>query len=128
MRSPSILKKLGLLPFSKKVRSSSISKKNWGRLPFSKKIEVVFHLYSSWVEIRLHTKNQPPRLPWTAQIVIIPGVVCWCGGVVCGLPMFTPLVECTSLGPTIKVWQNNHFIRYASQFTYGNVRHPYFCQ
>jgi hypothetical protein len=27
----------------------------------------------------LHTENQPPRLPGTALIVMIPGVVVWCG-------------------------------------------------
>jgi hypothetical protein len=32
---------------------------------------------SSWVKIRLHTKNQLPRLSRTALIVIIPGVVVW---------------------------------------------------
>jgi hypothetical protein len=40
-----------------------------------KKIEVVTHISSSWDRIRLHTKNQLPRLPRTARIVIIPGVV-----------------------------------------------------
>ena len=52
------LKKLGHLPFSKKLRSSSILKN----------IEVVFHFSSSLVRIRLHTKNQLPRLS------------VWCGG------------------------------------------------
>ena len=48
-----------------------------------KKIEVVFHISSGWVKIRLHTENQLPRLPRTALIVISPGVVVvWCGGVV----------------------------------------------
>ena len=42
----------GHLPFSK----------NWDCLPFSK----YFHISSSWVRIRLHTKNPLPSLPWTA--------------------------------------------------------------
>ena len=46
-----------------------------------KNIEVVFHILSCWVKIRLHTENQLPRLPQTVPIVIIPGVVVWwCGG------------------------------------------------
>ena len=62
------------------LSSSSIFKKL--RMPsIFKNIEVVFHISSSWVRIRQHTKNQLPRLPRTAQIVMIPGVV-WCGGVV----------------------------------------------
>jgi hypothetical protein len=39
------------------------------------------HISSSWVKIRLHTKNQLPGLPRTALIVMGPGVVVWwCGG------------------------------------------------
>ena len=57
-------KNLGRLPFSKKLRSSSVFKN----------VDVVFHISSSWVKIRLHTKNQLPRLSRTAVIVIIPGV------------------------------------------------------
>ena len=64
--------------FFKKLRSSS----------FSKNIEVVIYISSSWVGIRLHTKNQLPRLPRTAQIVIIPGVV-WCCVVLCGVVSLT---------------------------------------
>jgi hypothetical protein len=41
-----------------------------------KNIEVVFHISSGWVKIRLHTKNQLPMLPGTALIVMTP----WCGG------------------------------------------------
>ena len=82
-------KNLGRLPFSK----------TWGRLPFSKKLrsssckkmrsssifkncEVVFHISSSWVRIRLLTKNQLPRLPWSGlKCNHIRGVVvvAWCG-------------------------------------------------
>ena len=49
-------------------------------------IEVVFHISSSWVKIRLHTENQLLRLSRTALIVMKPGVVVvwwwwwWCGG------------------------------------------------
>jgi hypothetical protein len=43
-----------------------------------KKIEVVFHISSSWVKIRLHTENQIPGLPRTDLNVMTP----WCGGVV----------------------------------------------
>ena len=68
------------------MRSSSIYKN----------IEVVFHISSSWVRIRLHTENQPPRLPGTALIAMIPGVVVWwCGGggvvVWCGV-VFLPTI------------------------------------
>jgi hypothetical protein len=49
------------------VRSSS----------FFKNIELVFHISSSLVIIWCPTKDQPPRLPGTAQIVISPGVVWW---------------------------------------------------
>ena len=50
----------------------------------SKNIEVVFQISSSWVKIRLHTKNQLPMLSKNALIVMIPGVVVvvwwwWCG-------------------------------------------------
>ena len=45
----------------KKLRSSSIFKN----------IEVAFHISSSWVKIRLHTKNQLPRLSGSAVV--------WCG-------------------------------------------------
>jgi hypothetical protein len=41
------------------------------------KIEVVFHILSRWGKIMLHTRNQLPRLPRTARIVIISGVVVW---------------------------------------------------
>ena len=46
-------------------------------------IEVVFHISSSWVRIRLHTKNQLPRLPGSGlKCNHICGVVLvwWCGG------------------------------------------------
>ena len=91
----------GRLPFSKKIRSSSIFKniiiftfnylvafffevvfnlkKKFRSASFFKYIEVIFHILSSLVIIRLHTKNQPPRLPGTALNVMIPA---WCGGVV----------------------------------------------
>ena len=43
--------------------------------------EVIFHILSSLVKLRLHTKNQLPGLPGSAVNVIIPGVVVvWCGG------------------------------------------------
>ena len=45
-----------------------------------KKIEVVFHISSSWVKIRLHTENQLPGLPRTALNVMTPWWVVWCGG------------------------------------------------
>ena len=65
------------------MRSSSILEKN----------EVVFHISSSWVKIRLHTENQLPGLPRTALIVMDPGVVVvvvwWCGG---GLVVFLPII------------------------------------
>ena len=44
------VKKLGRLPFSKELRSSSIFKT----------IEVFFHISSGWVGTMLHTKNQLP--------------------------------------------------------------------
>ena len=53
------------------MRSSSIFKK----------IEVVFHISSSWVRIRLHTKNQLPRLSRSGLKFNHSGVVWW-GGVV----------------------------------------------
>jgi hypothetical protein len=40
-----------------------------------KTVEVVFHISSSWVKIRLHTKNQLPKLPGTALNVMTPDVV-----------------------------------------------------
>ena len=43
----------------------------------------------------LNTQNKLPRLPRTAPIVIIPGVVWWCGGVVwCGVVVwfFLPIL------------------------------------
>ena len=39
------------------------------------KMKVVFHISSCWVIIRLHTKNQLPRLPGTALNVITSDVV-----------------------------------------------------
>ena len=81
-------KKLGRLPFNKYWGRLPFSK-NWGRLPFSKNlrsssifknIDVVFHISSSWVKIRLHTKNQLCGLPGSAKDVMGPGVVVWCGG------------------------------------------------
>jgi hypothetical protein len=51
--------------FEKKLRLSFILKN----------IEVVFHISSNWVRIRLQTENQLPRLPRTALIVMTPGVV-----------------------------------------------------
>jgi hypothetical protein len=42
---------------------------------YFEKIEVVFHISSNWVRIRLYTENQLPRLPRTALIVMTPGVV-----------------------------------------------------
>jgi hypothetical protein len=46
----------GCLPFTKKLRSCSIYKKwgplpfkkKWGRIPFTKKVKVFFHLQKSW--------------------------------------------------------------------------------
>ena len=58
-------KKLGRLLFTQQI----------GCLPFDKKIEVVFHISSGWVKIRLHAKNQLPRLLITALIVNSPSVV-----------------------------------------------------
>jgi hypothetical protein len=69
-----------VLGLQKKLRLSSIYPKN--KVVFHlRKIEVVFHISSGCVKIRLHTKNQLPRLPRIALIVISPGVV-WCGVVV----------------------------------------------
>jgi hypothetical protein len=50
-----------MLVFKKIIRSSSISI-FWGRL-------------SSWVKIRLHTKNQLPRVSGSALTVVVGGVV-----------------------------------------------------
>ena len=70
-------KKDCLLPFPKKMRLSSIFKN----------IEVVFHILSSLVIIRLHTKNQPPKLPATAlNVMTLPWW--WCGGLF--LPIIIP--------------------------------------
>jgi hypothetical protein len=46
-----------------------------------KKIDVVFHILSSLVKIKLLAKNNLPQLPRTALAVMIPGVVVvqWCG-------------------------------------------------
>ena len=74
----------GRLPLNLNFRLSSILEKNMRLSSILKKIEVVFHfekvevvfhISSSWVKIRLHTKNQLPMLPRTTQIVMIPGVV-----------------------------------------------------
>ena len=51
-----------IFPFPKELRSSSIFKKLRSSSIF-KNIEVVFHISSSWVNIRLHTKTQLRRLP-----------------------------------------------------------------
>ena len=71
--------------------SSSIYKKNEFVFHFQN-IEVIFHISSSWIKIRLHTKNQLPRLPitklrsssWVAWKCLksFCGVVVWwwCGG------------------------------------------------
>jgi hypothetical protein len=66
----------GCLPFSKKRKSTSFNKKFEVAFHFQN-IEVVFHISSSWVKIRLHTKNQLPRLPGTVRIVITSVVVWW---------------------------------------------------
>jgi hypothetical protein len=61
-----------------------------------KKIEGVFHISSSWVKIRMHTKNQLHRLPGNTLNVMGPGVVVWwwwwSGGVVVWfiLPIIIP--------------------------------------
>ena len=81
--------KTGSSCFKRQLRLYYIFKQNWGHLSFLKElrlssifnnIEVVFHISSSWVEIRMYTKNQLPRLPETAWIVMGPSVVVWCGG------------------------------------------------
>ena len=53
---------------------------------FKKKIEVVLNISSSWVKIRLHTENQPPRIQiaWNCSNCNDPRcgvvvVVWWCG-------------------------------------------------
>ena len=38
-------------------------------------IEVAFHIYYSWVRIRLHTENQLSSLPKIAIIIMGPGAV-----------------------------------------------------
>jgi hypothetical protein len=40
-----------------------------------RKTDVVFHISSNWVRIRLFTKNQLPRWPGTVRIVITSVVV-----------------------------------------------------
>ena len=40
-------------------------------------MEVVFHILSSCVEIRLHAEYQFPRFPTTVLIVMIPNKVWW---------------------------------------------------
>ena len=83
--------KWGCLPFPKKLRSSSI----WNFFSSSsifQNIEVVFLISSYWVNIRLHTENQLPKLSRTVLIVMGPSVVVvwwWCGGVVF-LPIIIP--------------------------------------
>ena len=79
------LKKSSLYSIVKKMRSSFIFKNIWGHLPFSKKylklssifknIEVVFHIFSSCVKIRLHTQNQLHKLPGSDLKCNHP----WCG-------------------------------------------------
>ena len=54
---------------------SSSNSKKLSLSSIFEKIEVVFHISSSWVKIKLHTKNQLPGLPRTALIVMGPGVV-----------------------------------------------------
>ena len=105
MRLSSFKKKWGRLPFSKillflflfvfgcaiflwlpsifNLRSSSF-KKNEIVFHFQN-IEVVFHISFSWVGLRLHTKNQLPRLPRSClkcNHIRCGGVVVWwwCGG------------------------------------------------
>ena len=57
-----------------KFRTSSIYKKIRLSSIF-KNIEVVFHISSSWVKIRLHTENQLPRLSGSALKVRLGGGV-----------------------------------------------------
>jgi hypothetical protein len=60
-----------------KLRSSSIFKN----------IEVIFHISSSWVKIRLHTENLLPELPGGALtifvgwggVVVVAGSTALCG-------------------------------------------------
>jgi hypothetical protein len=68
------------------LRSSSIFQKN--EVVFHlKNIEVVFLVSSSLVRIRLHTKNQLPRLP--GSCLKCNHIVVWCGVVF--LPIIIPL-------------------------------------
>ena len=79
------LKKIEVVFHLIKIRSSSIFKKN----------EVVFHISTSWVGIRLHTKDQLSRLPGSG-LKLITSVWWWCG-------VFLPIImphqpSCFGLG------------------------------
>jgi hypothetical protein len=91
------LKKRGRLPFGIKLKSSSVFylvKKKLRSSSLFKKNEVIFHISSSWVKIRFHTKNQLPRLPKTTQIVMIPGVMrCLLSGCAASYKAALPLIS-----------------------------------
>ena len=77
-----------------------------------KNIEVVFHISSSWVKIRLHTENQLLRLSRTALIVMIPGVVVvvvvvvwWCGGFFTDNNTTPTKVVLSCFGLLVGLWQ-----------------------
>jgi hypothetical protein len=73
------------LHFQKKLRSSFFKKKCRSSFIF-KNIGVVFHISSSWARLRLHTKNQLPRLP---------GSCLRCNHIRCGLLCFVGWVVAT---------------------------------
>ena len=74
-----------------------------------KKIEVGFHILSRWGKIMLYTQNQLPRLPRTAGIVIIPGLVVWCGVVFLTDTNTTPTkIVLGFFGLLVGLWQQSY--------------------
>ena len=92
------------LPFSKKMRSSSIKKKLRSSSIF-KNIEVVFLISSIWVKVRLHTENQLPKLSRTALIVMGPSVWWWWSGFLTDNNTTPTKVVLNCFGLLVGLWQ-----------------------
>ena len=98
-------KNVGRLPFSNKLRSCPYFQKIWGRLqfkqnlgclPFSKLLSSssMGLRLNSWVEIRLHTENQFPRLSKTVLTILGPSVVVWWWYDMVFLPIIKIILDC----------------------------------
>ena len=96
-----------------------------------KNIDVVFHISSSWVKIRLYTENQLPRLPGSG--LKCNGTRCgvvvvwwwWCGGFITDYKTTPTKIVLNCFGLLVGLWQLCKY--YVNQAVLTNIYFTEYC-